>query len=195
MSFCRIRLAGQKLPQIVSAALLLWAFAGCDDSTGFVASLANEIDTVTIYALQLTPIATPSAFDIVNARAARTDRGEVFDFALDFDESNQPSLAPSGALNLNPQPGLQFSDKSFDEIDRPPDDDYIQDRALAVTVGDVLIARSRNSTELCGFFGSLPRYGKFHVLEIDRDERAVTLEFLVNQNCGFRSLELGFPRF
>jgi hypothetical protein len=182
-------------PQAAAAALLIWAFAACDDSTGFRATLPNEIDTVTIYALTLTPIATPSGFDIVNARAARTDRGEVFDFALDFDESDSPLLAPAGALNLTPQSGLQFSDKSFDAIDRAADDDYILDRALAVSVGDVLIARSRNSSELCGFFGSLPRYGKFHVLEVDSGERTVTLEFLVNQNCGFRSLELGFPTF
>lgn len=189
MSFDRIGLAA-------ATAAVVWFVAACDDSTGLIASFPNEIDTVTLYALQATPITAPSAFDIVNARASRTDRGELFDFALDFDESDTPLLFPAGALNIDPpQAGLQIVDESFADVDRALDEDYVLISPVAVATGDVLIARSRNTSELCGFYGALPRYGKFHVIGIDRVERSVTLEYLVNQNCGFRSLEPGFPTF
>jgi hypothetical protein len=39
----------------------------------------------------------------------------------------------------------------------------------------------------------LPRYGKFRVLDLNIEERSVTLELLVDVNCGYRGLEPGFP--
>jgi hypothetical protein len=39
----------------------------------------------------------------------------------------------------------------------------------------------------------VPRYGKFHVLALDPTERTVTLEHLINLNCGYRSLTPGTP--
>jgi hypothetical protein len=189
ISLTRFRLAA-------AAAALVWTMVACDDTGGLgEAAFPNVVDTATIYALQLTPLTTPSAFDIANGHTARTDKGEIFDFALDFDESNTPLMMPAGALNLPPEAGLIMSDRSFEEVTRPPDDDFVLDSALTVATGDVFIGRSRPSSSLCGYFGALPRYGKFHVLEIDVTERKVTLEFLVNLNCGFRSLEPGFPTF
>ena len=71
--------------------------------------------------------------------------------------------------------------------------DYEIDSALLVTPGTVFLARSRSSSVLCSFLGSLARYGKFHVLDIDTGNRSVTLELLVDLNCGFRGLEPGIP--
>jgi hypothetical protein len=36
-------------------------------------------------------------------------------------------------------------------------------------------------------------YGKFEVLAIDTTARRVDLRVLVDQNCGYRGLEPGFP--
>jgi len=177
------------------AAISVWATLACDDSTGLVASIPNEVDTTTVYALRLTPLTTPSGFDIVNARAVRTDMGAIFDFAFDIDDSNVGLISPAGALNLTPQPGVQMLEDSFDEIDRAPDTDYIVNRSVSIRTGDIFVARSRNSSEFCGYYGALPRYGKFHVLSVDLSERSVTFEFLVNQNCGFRSLKPGYPNY
>ncbi|MCH8935034.1 MAG: hypothetical protein IIB90_04880, partial [Gemmatimonadetes bacterium] len=53
---------------------------------------------------------------------------------------------------------------------------------------------SRMTALGCVFFlGQLPRYGKFHVLELNLETRQITLENLVNVNCGFRGLESGIP--
>lgn len=190
-----MRSATTRLSLAVCAAFSAWATSACDDSTGLVATIPNEIDTITVYALRLTPLTTPSAFDIVNARAVRTDMGGIFDFAFDIDDSNRALVYPAGALNLTPQAGLRMSDEPFDEIDRAPDSDYIIIESLPISVGNVFVARSRNSSEFCGYYGALPRYGKFRVLDIDLAERSVTFEFLVNRNCGFRSLKPGFPGY
>ncbi|KPJ93002.1 MAG: hypothetical protein AMS18_06220 [Gemmatimonas sp. SG8_17] len=174
--------------------LSVWGLSACDSSGGlFPASVPNVIDTVTLYALRGTPLTVPSAFDIIYGESARTEKGEVFDFAFDIDSAGNPLILPAGVLGLAPEAGILPSEESFEAIDRAPDRDYTVDSTFTVSTGDVFIARSRNSSVLCTYLGSLPRYGKFHVLALDAQERSVTLEFLVNSNCGFRSLEPGIP--
>lgn len=176
-----------------AAAIFVVAAVACDDTGLIPASFLNEVDTVTIHALRGTPIRSASAFDIAFGIAARTDEGEAFDFAFDIDSLSTAIVLPAGALGLVRQAGIQFSDKTFDEVDEAPYDDYVVDSVLTVSVGDVFIGRSRNTTGNCFYLGSLPRYGKFRVLEINTTERTLTLEFLVNMNCGYRKLEPGFP--
>ena len=189
ISFARFRLAA-------AAAVAVWLFAACGDSTGLPpATIANIVDTVKVYALQETPLTAPSAFDIVNARVARTDRGEIFDFAFEMPADGGNFITPAGGLNLSPEAGHRASDRAFDDINRAPDDDYEVLDPLPISVGDVFVARSRRSSSLCGFLGSLPRYAKFEVLAIDVTERFVELQFLANVNCGYRSLEPGLPTF
>ena len=88
---------------------------------------------------------------------------------------------------------MQLTDKAFTEVDEAPYDDYLVDSVLTVSVGDVFIGRSRNTAGNCFYLGSLPRYGKFHVIEVNSQDRTITLEYLVNVNCGCRKLEPGFP--
>ncbi len=181
-------------------AALAWLSVGgllaCDSSGGlFPASVPNVVDTVSLYALRGTPLTVPSAFDIVYGQSARTDRGEVFDFAFDIDAAGSPLILPAGVLGLAPEAGILLSQESFQAIERAPDKDYTADSTFTISTGDVFIGRSRNSSVLCIYLGALPRYGKFHVLALDAQERSVTLEFLVNSNCGFRSLEPGIPTF
>jgi len=179
--------------QTAVACVFAVAATACDDTGLIPASLPNEIDTVTLYALRGTPIPAKSAFDIAYGLAARTDEGDAFDFAFDIDSLDTAVIIPAGALGLTPQAGLQLTDKSFEEVKEAPYDDYVVDSALVVSLDDVFIGRSRNTAGNCYYLGSLPRYGKFRVLEIDRPNRTLTLEFLVNSNCGYRKLEPGFP--
>ncbi len=178
-----------------AVALVLAAALGCDDSGLYPATYPNYVDTVTLYALRGTPIVTPSAFDIAFGITVRTDQGEAFDFAFDIDSTGSGILLPAGALGLTPVAGLQFSEETFDELDEPPDDGYVVDSVLTVSLGDLFVGRSRNTTGMdgCLYYGELPRYGKFRVLDIDFQSRTVTLEVLVNVNCGYRRLEPGYP--
>ena len=79
--------------------------------------------------------------------------------------------------------------------DDPP---VLVEDPLEVGLESVFIVRSRPDAGIgvtaCAFFlGRLPRYGKFRVLSIDSVTRQITMEYLVNINCGYRSLEVGTP--
>lgn len=173
--------------------LLLAAVMACgSESTLAPPVFDNVVDTTVLYGLTGTPIGTPSAFDVVQAVTVRTDLNKAFDFAVEIAGAADVDLLPAGALGFAADPGVLLSARSFDAITSAPTDGYVQDSVVPATVGSVFVLRSRTTSELCGA-GSLPRYGKFRVLAIDAATRSVTLEFLVNQNCGYRSLEPGLP--
>jgi hypothetical protein len=153
----------------------------------------NVVDTTVLYALTGTPVGTPSGFDGVQAKPVRTDLNLIFDFAVDITPDGTLQLLPAGALGYSQNAGLLVSPRTFEAVVTAPLDGYVLDSALTVTTGSVLVLRSRSSTDLCTSTGALPRYGKFHVLAIDSAERRVTLEFLVDRNCGYRGLEPGLP--
>ncbi len=170
--------------------------AGCDNTLALpLATVPNIIDTVTLHALQGTPITTASGFDVTLRLTARTDRqGEGFDIAFDIDDEGRALIFTTGALGLSVRSGIQMADRAFGDIVIAPLEGYEVDSALVVGVDSVFIVRSRSTTLGCVFYlGQLPRYGKFHVLDLNLDTRQITLENLVNVNCGYRSLELGLP--
>ncbi len=167
----------------------------CGDSTGLPpASIANLIDTTTLFALRGTSIPSPSAYDVVFQRERRTDQGEAFDFAFDIDSTGVALILPSTVLGIPTEAGVQIAEQPFDDIVTAPTDGFVRDSAISISVETVFVARSRAASELCSvFIGSLPRYGKFRILALDMNERTVTFEALVNVNCGYRSLEPGLP--
>lgn len=179
----------------IAGSLGLFTAVSCGTNLGLPpAGAPNFSDTLTLFALRGTPITTPSAFDVVLGQVARTQQGELFDFAFDFDSSGAPAIFPSGTLGLPPEAGIRVSNLAFDSILKAPTDGYVVDKPASLSLGLVFIARSRNSNlGACRFLGALPRYGKFRVLELDFAERSVTMESLVDINCGFRGLEPGFP--
>ena len=189
--------------QLMRFAHLAWAgtvtlavgvAAACGDSTGLVpAVFPNEVDTVPRAALRDTPIQSASGFDIVFKTLARTDQGRPFDFAFDVDSAGNAVVLPAGILGFQKEAGWRRSTREFAEVRSASIEDYTVDSPLIVAVGDVFLARSRNSSEGCSYLGSLPRYGKVHVLEVDMQARSLTLELLVDMNCGYRGLEPGLP--
>ncbi len=178
-------------PAVLGAVLFS---AGCDNTLAMpLATVANVVDTVTLDALRGTPISVPSGFDVVLGRAARTDRpNEGFDIAFDIDEQNRALIITTGALGLSARSAIQTYDGAFDDITVGPVEVYELDVSITVAIGSVFIVRSRpNSTQCAFFLGQLPRYGKFKVLDLQN--RQITLEHLVNVNCGYRGLEIGIP--
>ena len=182
-----------RLCLVASATIVVCATVACDGTGLLPAGFPNFVDTVTLHALQGTPISTPSAYDVSVGIAVRTDQGQTFDFAFDIDSANDPVIMPAGVLGLPAQAGLQMSDREFEDVSHAPYDDYVADSLFTVAVGDVFIGRSRNASGSCYYLGSLPRYGKFRVLAVDMQDRTITLETLVNVNCGYRELEPGYP--
>ncbi len=189
MSFTRLMFG----PVVLGVVLFT---AGCDNTLSLPpATAANAVDTVTLHALQGTPINTASGFDVTVGRAARTDRqGEPFDIAFDIDDDGRALVFTTGALGLDVSSAIQTSDRAFGDIVIAPLEGYDFDSTLVVGVDSVFIVRSRPASFGCAFFvGQLPRYGKFHVLDLNLETRQIILENLVNRNCGYRGLELGIP--
>lgn len=166
--------------------------AACGDSLGLPpAAFDNVVDTTTLFALQGTPIASPSAYDMVSLIATRTELGDPFDLAFDLDDANRALIYTAPALGIPTSAALRTTSESFDRIERAPTDNYQSDSAFVVEPGTVFLARSRTDSRLCSFLGSLPRFGKFHVIAVDGGSRTVTFEHLVNVNCGHLNLTPG----
>jgi len=158
------------------------------------ATIANTVDTLVLTALNGTPIGPPSAIDLVTGSLSRPELGEDFDFAFDIDSTGTALLYPASRLGRGGSAALQVSSVPFDSIARAPVENFVVDTIMPVTAGKVLILRSRFSSLLCSVFvGSLPRYAKAEILELDGVGRTVTLRLMANLNCGYRDLMPGLP--
>lgn len=171
------------------AALLV---AACGNNTGLGnANVPNVVDTISLYALDRTPIALPSAYVIRGNSVVRTDLVAGFDFAFNITAAGQAVLLPTGALGLGVASGVQLQTVSFAALTEAPTSRYVDSLPVPIDSGSVAVVRSRPSSDFCGvvFF-----YGKVEVLAIDTTARRVDLQILTDQNCGFRGLEPGLPR-
>ncbi len=178
---------------VVASALVIAAHA-CGDSLGLPPpQFENRVDTVTLHALTGTDIVLPSAYDLISRTTARTDQAQPFDIAFELDADGRALIFPARALGQINDAALQVSSETFGAITTAPLEGYQADSAQAVTAETVFIVRSRFDAAFCVFLGAIPRYGKFRVLAVDPTTRTITLEALVNQNCGFRSLAPGLP--
>ncbi|HSD32593.1 MAG TPA: hypothetical protein VLB49_11830 [Gemmatimonadales bacterium] len=174
---------------LVVAALLV---AACSDNAGLGnANIPNVVDTISLYALDRTPIALPSGFVIKGNSVVRTDLVGGFDFAFNITAAGQPVLLPTGALDLGVASGVQVQGASFEALTLAPTSRYVDSLPVPIDSGTVAVVRSRPVSDFCGV---VYYYGKVEVLAIDPTARRVDLQILTDQNCGFRGLEPGLPR-
>ena len=181
---------------VVAALLAGGGALACNDPLGLpAATSSNIVDTFTLAALSGTPITQASAFDIARNRLVHTEQVADFDFAFDLSSTGTGVLFPALALRLaiTGTPGLQKMTVPFDSVKSAPSNGYVDSSAVSITIGDVLVGRSRLTSIGCGLTGSLPRYAKFLVLDIDPQARSLRLKALVDSNCGYRSLQPGIP--
>jgi len=176
---------------IVLALGLLLGATACNDNALPEALYENTVDTVTLYALDGTPVATRSGYNLVGRQAVRTDLSTTFDFVFNIDTLGRSLLIPAPALNMGGNAGFQAATGTFEEVRSAPTGDYLSDSGYAVIPGQVVAARSRLVS--CAGLGSLSYYAKIGVIAIDPTERFITFEILANINCGYRSLEPGRP--
>lgn len=184
MRHCRVY-AGS----LLAAAALL---AACGNNTGLGnANIPNTVDTVSLYALDGTPITSPSAYVIKGRSVVRTDQVSAIDFAFNITAAGQAVLLPTGAVGLGKASGVLVQHVPFASITTPPTTPFVDSLPVPVDSGTVAVVRSRPVSDFCGvvFY-----YGKLEVLAIDTTARRIDLQILVDQNCGFRGLEPGLPR-
>jgi len=179
--------------------LLPLAFAAaCNNATSLSPpTQTNVVDTVTVGALEGTPITTPSGFSLSlsSVAAVRTDQSVDFEFAYNIrqlpDDTYQRVLIPRAALGLSStntaDPGLQKRSETFDGITRAQSNGYVTDSAVAIAEGDRFVVRSR---VICTGLG-VPLYGKIQILSFQ--DSTVTFQVLADKNCGYKDLLPGLP--
>lgn len=169
--------------------------AACGGDIGLPdATIENSVDTVRLWALNGTDIGTPSALDLLGGFPVRPELGDLFDIGFDIEPDGAAVLMPSGLLGGSMTAGTLLMSESFEEVTRAPLEDYVTDSVRVITEGTVLVGRSRSSSVGCPItVGSLPRYAKLEILEIDATARTVTLRLMANLNCGYRDLIEGLP--
>jgi len=173
--------------------LALSALAACSDNDNLPdPTEENLVDTVTVGSLTDTPITTASGF-AVGGGAIRTDLDPGFDFAYDIQgdpTTGTKVLLPRLALGIesgnSAEPGLMRRDDAFDDIEAAPSNGYVTDEAVPVVLGERYIVRSR---VVCSI--GVPIYAKIEIIGLE--DNSVILKVLANENCGYRSLELGLP--
>src|SRR2546428_6030523 len=106
-------------PAPAGAALV--ARAGCSRRWGSPPPvLSNFVDTIALFALDGTPLTTPSAYKLSGRQLVRTDRSADFDFAFNIDASNRAVLLPTGTVGLPPSSGIQVATTTFDALTVAP---------------------------------------------------------------------------
>jgi hypothetical protein len=178
----------------LSVLVSLAAAVACSDANSLPdPTETNVVDTMILGSLEGTPIAVASAFNI-SVGAVRTDQTVDFEFAYNVrrlaDGSYQRVFVPRAALGLTTttaNPGLQRSERTFDEMTRAPSNGYIADSVVPIQVGERYFVRSR---VVCPSIG-VPLYGKLEILSFQ--DSTVTFQVLADKNCGFKDLLPGLP--
>lgn len=182
--------------RILTALAAATAIAACsNDNLLPLPSDSNKVDTVVLGALRSTSIETPSAYSVVNENSVRTDAplGSLFDFLYDIDSLKGPAFYPAEVVGVVPpsstNPGLKRMAVPFDSIKIADLNGYVNDSIVPVDSGNVFLVRSGTA---CA--SGIAQYGKLEILQVDTAAHTVTFQVLVDNNCGYRGLEPGYPK-
>jgi hypothetical protein len=177
---------------LAAAAMLVVACGG--NPLGLPAArFGNVVDTVSLWALDGTPLNTPSAYRIRPVPSTiRTDLSTDFDFAFNITPTGQAVLLPTGAVGLGRQSGIRVESLPFDSITAAATSGYQDSVAVAVDSGTIAVVRSRPTQ--CEFGLVVFYYAKLVVVRVDPVARRIDYHILVDQNCGYRGLEPGLPK-
>ncbi len=171
--------------------------AACSDPNAIPkASLTNEVDTLTLWALDGGPLTKPSAYSLNARSGVRTwDVGTNFEFAFTFDAAGRAVLLPLDVLGLasstSLKPGLKPTTLTFDGMKRGARNGYITADTIVIAEGERYFLRTGVNT--CSSYG-VPLYGKLEILDLDTLAGTLELRVLGNQNCAYRDLGLGIPK-
>jgi hypothetical protein len=175
------------------------AASACGSLTDHKASFENTTDTVTVYALNGTPVSTPAGLSLIGRSAVPVNSAFAFDVAFDIDAQGQTTMYTvryvSGTLSGAHTVALQKSTGKFDDLLKAPTTGYVSDSLLVAKVGDVFALSSADPLACNYSIYSNLIYAKLEILDIDPVARTVRTRFTVDPNCGFLSLiPSGIPK-
>ena len=171
--------------------------SACGDPFAVTATYGNVETAFSAYALSGTPVSFPSAFSMSAMAVARPDGGLGFEFAFDLNAAGRIVLMPVKLVAYNPAGdqvvGIQKSTSGYAALSEAPKEGYNADSVTVVGVGEAAVVQAVSS--LCTYAASSVIYSKLVIDSVHVAERRLFGRTIVNQNCGFRSFALGFPKF
>ena len=154
-----------------------------------------------LYALEGTPVGTPSAYNMISVAEVQVFRTNDFDFVFNLgidsvlgvgtSGDTVAVLIPRGALGFSEDGGLQSSTVAFDSLQLAPTEGYEKAKPRLIRAGDTIVAASR--LQQCNFGYIRPYYAKLHIDSIDPATRSAVIVVVIDANCGYRSLGSGIP--
>jgi hypothetical protein len=182
------------LPLLATAcAVLSIGVSACSSLTRPKAQTGNATDTVTVFALNGTPVDAPSGLWLFGQQAVVISSSFSFDLALDLGNQGQQMTLytvrfVAGGLSAAHTVGMQKMGTDFDAVTKAPSTGYVSDSLFTANVGDVFVIQSADAAA-CGFsvFSNV-LYAKVQVLAVDPVARTMRTRFTVDPNCGFFSL-------
>jgi len=161
--------------------LLIAVVASCGDPFEPLLAPVPEPEEVILHDFQTGDLLDPAAFDMFDRSAVRTDQSGSWDFVFAVDPTLGPMLeARESVIGEESDAGIQLSESEFDLLIEAPDGGYTKSEPIPVTVGSVLLVRSRQTSS---FSTRCRVFGKFEVMSIDGVPAAVTLRYVINPNC------------
>jgi hypothetical protein len=181
-------------PLLLVFSIFCLAGVACSDANDLPdAAIENVERTDTLWSLVGTPVSTPSGYSVEGSRKVRTDLSVDFDFAYNIGSDGQRVLLPRAALGIDTSssvnPGFVLRNESFEAIATPPTGGFVTDGPVTIAAGQRYVVRGRLTCVNLG----VPKYAKMEILGFEDVTRIVFFRILVNDNCGFRSLEPGLP--
>jgi hypothetical protein len=150
-----------------------------------------------VWAMTGTPAAHPAAYAFNAEQAVRpqvlSGGGLNFDIAFDIVDGKLVVLTAKAVVPAPPAGvqtiGMMPANPVYEQISRAPDSGYRPDSSLTLTVGKAIILRLEN----VGCPYQEPFYAKLTVDSINVVERFAVVRSLIDKNCGYKSLAVGFP--
>ncbi|HET7458250.1 MAG TPA: hypothetical protein VFJ74_11410 [Gemmatimonadaceae bacterium] len=199
--------SGLALAALLAGSTVLGA---CHDTTALKATLQNNADTLTVYALSDTassrrdfPTAIATGVRATNAAGAivaaptpvSVSSSAQFDVAFDIDAAGKVVLYPqrrivSGVSGR--RVGLVAVPGTFETVTEAPKNGYQFD-SVAVTVDTGQVVAVQAQTTQCALEVSAYNYSKIVVDSVVPAIQAIYVRIATDPNCGFRSFLPGVP--
>ena len=187
------------LALFATALAIFGSATACGNLTRPKAQTENSTDTLTVYALNGTPVSAPVGIWLFGRTSSVISSNFDFDLAFDIDGQGNTTLYTvryiAGGLSGAHSVALQRYTGGYDALTKAPSTGYITDSLFTTKVGDVF-AISTSDPSACSFsVYSSVIYANLEVMNIDPVARTVKARFTVDPNCGFFSLvPSGIPK-
>lgn len=182
-------------------AISLFGMTACGSLTHPNPQTDNATDTVTVYAINRTPVAAPAGLWLFGQGAKVIDSGFLFDLAFDLDTLGNGDITMytvryvAGDLSAAHSVGVQKMSSSYESFLKAPSTGYVADSLFSAKVGDVFAIQTSDPTACSFSVFSNVIYAKVQVLSVDPVARTLRTRFTVDPNCGFFSLApSGLPK-